>query len=175
MAKKPIGKEPIETSLKRKSSSLGNGPQRVPIRATRATTAQTTTTRARPTLPLRATAIPNEPVIEIFQDDVEDSMDIEEVQIIDPVAVEPQTQIALSQDEVEQMIDVEVDQEELQAQEPRPPRIWPEVGTARAHRFQREIDQIREVFEEVDEEEDPTMVSEYADEIFEYMTELEVG
>ncbi|KAK7690823.1 hypothetical protein QCA50_005924 [Cerrena zonata] len=30
VAKKPTGKEPIEVSLKRKSSSLANGPQRVP-------------------------------------------------------------------------------------------------------------------------------------------------
>ena len=79
VGKKPLGKEPVETNLKRKSSSVGNGPQRVPVRTSRPTTTQTTTTRPRPTLPLRATAISNEPVFEIARDDLEDSRQVNRV------------------------------------------------------------------------------------------------
>lgn len=177
VGKKPLGKEPVETNLKRKSSSVGNGPQRVPVRTSRPTTTQTTTTRPRPTLPLRATAISNEPVFEIARDDLEDSMELEDVKVIDPVPIEPQSQTPLSQDEVEDLVEPETDDEEHDARGARPLRIWPELGTARAQRFQKEVDQIREVFEDMDGEEelDPNMVSEYADEIFEYMNELEVG
>jgi len=53
-------------------------------------------------------------------------------------------------------------------------KVWPEISTARAKRYQMEVDAIREHFEEEVDMFDTTMVSEYADEIFKYMEELEV-
>jgi molecular chaperone GrpE (heat shock protein) len=53
-------------------------------------------------------------------------------------------------------------------------RAWPEMSTQRVKRCRREVDQIREVFEDEQDTMDPTMVSEYADDIFKYMEDLEV-
>ncbi|KII89899.1 hypothetical protein PLICRDRAFT_108799 [Plicaturopsis crispa FD-325 SS-3] len=52
-------------------------------------------------------------------------------------------------------------------------RVWPECNTERAQRYRKEVDDIREVFHDELDTMDPTMVSEYAEEIFEYMNELE--
>ena len=56
----------------------------------------------------------------------------------------------------------------------KPPRIWPEFATEPAHRFKDEVQAIRESYHDVIDMYDTTMVSEYAEEIFEYMNELEV-
>lgn len=95
----------------------------------------------------------------------------------EPIIIEPEPSL----DEVEAMVD-DVDdyleEEEVEAaavDEPRGPRIWPELGTARAHKFHAEIERIRETFEDEVDPLDTTMVSEYAEDIFEYMQELEVG
>ena len=74
--------------------------------------------------------------------------------------------------EVDSEDEPDVDEEPLYE---RPVRYWPEVSTARAMRFRKEIDDIKEVFQDELDEEDTTMVSEYANEIFEYMNELEVS
>jgi len=84
--------------------------------------------------------------------------------------------LAISQ-EVETMVGVEAetfegDEDELVE---RPVRIWPEVSTVRANRFHSEIDQIKEIFQDEVDDDDTTMVSEYANEIFSYMNELEVS
>ncbi|RPD61100.1 hypothetical protein L226DRAFT_462685 [Lentinus tigrinus ALCF2SS1-7] len=52
-------------------------------------------------------------------------------------------------------------------------RVWPEVSTVRAQRYRRELDDIKEHFHDEVDEFDTTMVSEYAEDIFEYMQELE--
>ena len=54
------------------------------------------------------------------------------------------------------------------------PRVWPEVSTVRAQRYRRELENIKEHFHDEVDEFDTTMVSEYAEDIFEYMQELEV-
>ncbi|KAI0264389.1 cyclin-like protein [Gloeopeniophorella convolvens] len=59
--------------------------------------------------------------------------------------------------------------EELEAYE----YIWPEASPNHAARFQREIDEVCARFDAEDEEYDVTMYSEYADEIFQYMGDLE--
>ena len=56
----------------------------------------------------------------------------------------------------------------------KPPRIWPEFATEPAHRFRDEVQAIRESYHDVVDMYDTTMVSEYAEEIFEYMGDLEV-
>ncbi|KIM39776.1 hypothetical protein M413DRAFT_74410 [Hebeloma cylindrosporum] len=55
----------------------------------------------------------------------------------------------------------------------KPPRIWPEVPTERAQKYKKEIQSVRERFEDDVDLHDTTMVSEYAEEIFEYMCDLE--
>ncbi|PCH42267.1 hypothetical protein WOLCODRAFT_72067 [Wolfiporia cocos MD-104 SS10] len=55
----------------------------------------------------------------------------------------------------------------------RQKRIWPAIDTERAQRYRREVDDIKETFEDPIDEFDSTMCSEYADEIFEYMHQLE--
>ncbi|KAL6299874.1 cyclin-like protein [Sparassis latifolia] len=52
-------------------------------------------------------------------------------------------------------------------------RVWPEVSTDRAQRYSRQIEDIKETFNDPSDEFDMTMVSEYSDDIFEYMQELE--
>jgi hypothetical protein len=56
----------------------------------------------------------------------------------------------------------------------KPPRIWPEFATEPTHRFKDEVQAIRESYHDVVDMYDTTMVSEYAEEIFEYMGDLEV-
>lgn len=53
-------------------------------------------------------------------------------------------------------------------------RIWPEVSTDRADKYRREVDAIREAFVDEVDIHDMTMVSEYSEDIFDYMYELEV-
>ena len=52
--------------------------------------------------------------------------------------------------------------------------IWPEASPERAERYHRQVQAIRDVFEDEPDMYDTTMVSEHAEEIFEYMNELEV-
>ena len=132
--------------------------------------------------PLRSTqriSVHKDAVV-VIKDDVNnapDAMDVEEVKPApEPIVIEPEPSL----DEVEAMVDVDDYAEEAEVEaaavdEPRGPRIWPEVGTARAHKFHAEVERIRETFQDEIDPLDTTMVSEYADDIFEYMQELEVG
>jgi G2/mitotic-specific cyclin 1/2 len=52
--------------------------------------------------------------------------------------------------------------------------IWPEVSPNRAARYQRQVDEVRARFDAEDEEYDSSMCSEYAEEIFHYMSGLQV-
>jgi hypothetical protein len=51
---------------------------------------------------------------------------------------------------------------------------WLFVPPAKRAQYQQELDRIKATFEDEAEAYDPSMVSEYAEEIFEYMSELEV-
>ena len=72
----------------------------------------------------------------------------------------------------------ESDEEDIDETAQLPPakiqRVWPEVSTQRKKRFRREVEAVQERFEDHVNVHDMTMVSEYADEIFEYMNDLEV-
>lgn len=90
----------------------------------------------------------------------------------------------VGQNEVEAMVDVaegsDSDEEDQLAEGTMGAsapvlRQWPEVSTATAKRYQHEVDQIRECFEDAVDMFDTTMVSEYSEEIFEYMSKLEVS
>ncbi|OBZ72496.1 G2/mitotic-specific cyclin cdc13 [Grifola frondosa] len=185
-------KEPApETGLKRsRSSSLAaaTGPQRVPLGPSRVPTA--VPAQAQPRVPLvrvhrpqnhvravQRVPIPHEPVlppaseeeedmdIENHPTDVEQHLSADEVSAL--LAQEIEEAMAESDSETE-----DIDEEEIERAAKRQ-RIWPEVSTERAIRYRREVDQIRETFEDEVDEFDTTMVSEYADEIFEYMNQLE--
>lgn len=110
-------------------------------------------------------------------------MEIEEQQ--PEIFDEPEEQASLltGEQEVDAMLGLDSEIEDTEAEDtakvtasaPKPPRIWPEVSTDRAVRYKREVDAIREVFEDEVDVYDTTMVSEYAEDIFDYMCELEVG
>ncbi|KIY43775.1 hypothetical protein FISHEDRAFT_51848 [Fistulina hepatica ATCC 64428] len=68
---------------------------------------------------------------------------------------------------------VAMDESEDDEPAPKRQRVWPEMPTEVATRQQREVQVIREVFEDDNDNADPAMVSEYCDEIFEYMSQLE--
>ncbi|KDQ57168.1 hypothetical protein JAAARDRAFT_130975 [Jaapia argillacea MUCL 33604] len=83
--------------------------------------------------------------------------------------------------EVEAMISVvDSDEEDLDDEEEtakvageRVARVWPDVSTEHAKRYEREIDAIRATFEDEVDPYDTTMVSEYSEDIFHYMENLE--
>ncbi|EIN03731.1 hypothetical protein PUNSTDRAFT_93743 [Punctularia strigosozonata HHB-11173 SS5] len=71
--------------------------------------------------------------------------------------------------ELEEEVDLDAVQAELE-------RVWPDMPTAHRRKCEAEVERIRETFGQEELEPgmmDPSMVSEYADEIFEYMQELE--
>ena len=80
--------------------------------------------------------------------------------------------------EVKAIIDTRESSEEKEEKAPlapKPPQIWPDVDEEEANRHRQEVERIRENFDDVAALDDPAMASEYAEEIFEYMSELEVG
>ena len=91
-------------------------------------------------------------------------MDIEEVVHEDP------RELTNAIREVEAMI-----QDEYQHYNDHTEYIWPEASPERAERYRRQVQAIRDVFEDEPDMYDTTMVSEYSEEIFQYMSELEVS
>lgn len=104
-------------------------------------------------------------------------MDIEVAEIVEPEA-DPELSI-INEKEVEDMVDVQqtdvIDIVQEEAGQTKSPRIWPDVDTERAMRHYREVSEIQRTFEDEVDVYDTTMVSEYADEIFKYMSDLEVS
>jgi len=115
------------------------------------------------------------------EEDKDDGMEVEQPEEFDEP--EAETSLIIGEQEVEAMVgldDSEAEEAETEdtakiAATSKPPRIWPEVSTDRAARYRREVDAIREVFEDEVDMYDTTMVSEYAEDIFDYMGGLEVG
>ncbi|KAF9236744.1 cyclin [Melanogaster broomeanus] len=80
--------------------------------------------------------------------------------------------------EVEEMVGIqetEILEEDVQPEtlEPKSPRMWPDVDTERALKHYREIAEVQQTYQDEVDVFDTTMVSEYSDEIFNYMAELE--
>ena len=100
----------------------------------------------------------------VVVDEDEQSMDIEEVVREDP------RELTNAIREVERMIEDEYKHYDVHAE-----YIWPEASPEKAERYRRQVQAIRDVFEDEPDMYDTTMVSEYSDEIFQYMSELEVG
>ena len=64
---------------------------------------------------------------------------------------------------------------EPEAVEPKSPRVWPDVDTEKAMRHYKEVVDIQRTYHDEVDIFDTTMVCEYSDEIFKYMSELEVS
>ena len=100
----------------------------------------------------------------VVEDEDEQSMDIEEV------VHEGPRELANAIREVEAMIE-----DEYQRYDDHAEYIWPEASPERTERYRRQVQAIRDVFVDEPDMHDTTMVSEYSEEIFQYMSELEVG
>ncbi|KAH6908989.1 cyclin [Coprinopsis sp. MPI-PUGE-AT-0042] len=184
-----LGKE--EVGLKRgRSDSTSVGAQRVPLGPTRTVTVASTVRESvsntripsvRPRIPSGNKRISRSSVTEsiVYQDPVEEDhhvqMDVEESEVEDHRYADDDVDLAAAEEEVAAMVEADSDSEaDLQATpEVKAARVWPEVSTERAQRYQREIQEIRKRFEDEVDMYDTTMVSEYAEEIFEYMEEME--
>jgi G2/mitotic-specific cyclin 2 len=181
-------KDSAEAGLKRKTSLIG--PQRIPLGPS-ATRTRTSVIRPQrmSLLPTKRTSrsTSQEPASTLIipvdeeEEDKGDGMEVEQPEEFDEP--EAETSLIIGEQEVEAMVgldDSEAEEAETEdtakvAAASKPPRIWPEVSTDRAARYRREVDAIREVFEDEVDMYDTTMVSEYAEDIFDYMGGLEVG
>ena len=99
----------------------------------------------------------------VTEDDDKQNVDAKEVVREDP------HELMNAIREVETMIEDQYQQYDDHAE-----YIWPEAPPERAERYRRQVQAIRDVFEDEPDMYDTTMVSEYSEEIFQYMTELEV-
>ncbi|KAJ7593025.1 cyclin [Mycena floridula] len=145
--------------------------------------------RQLPVASRRLARVVPEPVVVIEEDD-EDAMeeDEDEMDVEDEVGLhrdhdmaerqvddesdgeESDTSLLDGEREVEDMMGVEEDE---QLQEDSRSRVWPNITPSRDAMYQKKVEAIREVFEDIADDCDPSMVSEYADDIFKYMAELE--
>ncbi|KAJ3727928.1 cyclin-like protein [Lentinula raphanica] len=190
-----LGKEKEEVNLKRgRSNSTNNAVQRVPLGPGRSQVAppvvSTAPIRAPPGRSSRSSIVGGPKrvqrdvprPIEVYEDvdmDVEEQTEAVDIPTEEPpveTAVETYADFLTSEPDVHEMAIVEEDDEPTETvgtQEPKAPKIWPELATQHRLDCQRRVEAIREVFDDDDEELDPNMVSEYAEEIFEYMSGLE--
>ncbi|KIJ12814.1 hypothetical protein PAXINDRAFT_82239 [Paxillus involutus ATCC 200175] len=103
-------------------------------------------------------------------------MDVEEE--VEGSEVDPELSL-INEKEVEDMVgvqDTEVIEKEVPQAETlgaKSPRMWPDVDTERAMRHYKEVAEVQQTYQDDVDLFDTTMVSEYSDEIFKYMTELE--
>lgn len=186
-----------EVDAKLSAQAANSAVQRVPLGPGRVHPNNATQATATQRIPLNPIQIPNSdskvlhrvpvPTDPILVDE-EDELDHMEIEV-ETYPVEPglQEDIAIeidetqqvpnsSQAEVETMVEVhhEEPEDDVDLEGEKLVRQWPELATARAERYRKEVNNIREQFHE-DPEDDMNMCSEYADEIFQYMTDLEVG
>ncbi|KAG6887916.1 hypothetical protein C0995_011624 [Termitomyces sp. Mi166 len=190
------GKEKEEVGSKRvRSDSTSLLPQRVPLGPGRSQAAppvsNAVNARVQPSGRIRAPVATNrrisriaphtvvtKEIKEVRNNNVQIAMDVEEALAESAREAETEEELLAHESEVEAMVGVEDDSDEDEDTEPRPPpakiqRIWPEVSTQKRLRYKREIEAVHETFEDRVDVFDPSMVSEYADEIFEYMNDLE--
>lgn len=185
-------KAPEVGQKRTRSSSIADGPQRVPLAAKSTTLEQSTVTGTRSTLPQRPPLVPTLPPQRVFSppkptalhlDGVaclngpDDDMDVEEVHCTKRDSMDDV--VVVDDDELETMIDeqdrAEVVENLVAAEEAEVLEyIWPETSPNHTAKYQREVDEVRARFDAEDEEYDATMCSEYAEDIFLYMSDLQV-
>ncbi|KAI4525481.1 A/B/D/E cyclin [Schizophyllum commune Loenen D] len=191
---KGLGKEKEvlkeEVGVKRsRPESGGLPPQRIPLGPGRVAPAISQPVNVRRTsaaaarIPVLADAIRRgvskasapEPVRQqvVYDEPADVGMEVEDQMEDDDLVIVHDS--VLDQDE-EEMAGVEDEEPAVfPSSSPEPekaPRMWPECSTAQADRQTRELEAVRAAFTDHDPEDD-NMVSEYANEIFEYMSELE--
>ncbi|KAG6880124.1 hypothetical protein C0992_005831 [Termitomyces sp. T32_za158] len=192
--KPSLGKDKEEVGSKRVRSDSTTLPQRIPLGPGRSQAAPPVTNavnaRVQPAARVRAPAtITNRrlsrvaPPIVVAKEikkvrgrDAQIAMDVEEEIAAAAREAEAEEELLAQESEVEAMIGVadDSDEEDELAQPPaKIQRVWPEVSTQKRLRYKREVDVVHENFEDRVDVLDPSMVSEYADEIFEYMNDLE--
>ena len=158
----------------------GRAPAAVSIPNPRATVARARASYAAPRRISRVITSNSQPIVvppteevESVKDVPQSEMDIED----DPVQEHQDETEDANEQEIENMVGVDQsDEDETSepAQTSKHPRIWPDVGAERAARYAKQLQAIRENFQDEVDMLDTTMVSEYAEEIFEYMCDLEV-
>ena len=171
-----------------RSSSVADGPQRVLLAAKPTAPEKTTVAGVRSSLPQRpplAQTLPQrvfsrpEPTVLHVEgvahlDGPEDIMDVEEAHSTkrDPM----DDVVVVGDEELDNMIEEQDRAEVLEnlVPEEKEEYTWPEVSPNHAAKYQRELEEIRARFDAEDEEYDATMCSEYAEDIFLYMGDLEV-
>ncbi|KIK95439.1 hypothetical protein PAXRUDRAFT_385553 [Paxillus rubicundulus Ve08.2h10] len=181
-------KDGVEQGMKRtRSSSLAaaTGPQRVPLGPGRPETAangpRASTARAqKPSVFKRMsrqeTAVPVVIPTQVVEEETENEMDVEEE--VEESEVDPELSL-INEKEVEDMVgvqDTEVIEEEVPKTETlgsKSPRMWPDVDTELAMRHYKEVAEVQQTYQDDVDLFDTTMVSEYSEEIFKYMSELE--
>ncbi|KAH9838411.1 cyclin [Rhodofomes roseus] len=179
-------KEVVDAGIKRSASTtFASGPQRVPLASTRAAPNAPAAAHARASS-IRVQRPHNPPArvahrvpVPVPQEYLvhEEDVDVDEVDM----DVEYQDGVPTQDIQVEDDEAYVVDERDTEAMEPdavedepeQAPRVWPEMSTERAQRYQREIDEIKYRYKDPVDEFDMTMVSEYAEDIFDYMNDLE--
>ena len=180
-------KDGVEQGLKRsRSSSLAaaTGPQRIPAGPGRTETAtntsRTSTARAQKSsvfkrMSRQETAVPVVIPTQVVEEkeiemDVEQAEELEaEHELIDMLEEkDEQDMVGIQETGITENI------QERKVVDSKSPRIWPDVDTDKAMRHYKEVTDIQRAFQDEVDIFDTTMVSEYSDEIFKYMSELEV-
>jgi G2/mitotic-specific cyclin 1/2 len=110
-------------------------------------------------------------------DGPEDDMDVEEAHSTKRDSMDDV--VIVGDEELDNMIEEQDRAEVLENLVPAenadvPEYTWPDVSPNHAAKYEREVVEVRARFDAEDEEYDSTMCSEYADEIFVYMTDLQV-
>ena len=161
MAAKPIAPEQATATGVR--SSL---PQRPPLAQT--LLPQRVFSRPEPT------AVHLEGVVHL--DGPEDNMDVEDAHSTKRDSMDDV--VIVGDEELDNMIEeqdrAEVLENLVPVEKEAAEYTWPEVSPNHAAKYQREVEEVRVRFDAEDEEYDATMCSEYADDIFLYMNDLQV-
>ncbi|TFK27205.1 cyclin [Coprinopsis marcescibilis] len=180
------GKEKEETGSKRPRSDSSTLAQRVPLGPSRNASvapAVTTTVRVPSARPKLATA-------PVAAKRISRSSTLEQAVYEEPAVQEPPARMEVEDElarptydddvdlianerEVEEMVGVDDESVDEDEPETKEARVWPEVSTDRVKRYEREVQAIRDNFHEEIDMYDTTMVSEYAEDIFQYMEEME--
>jgi G2/mitotic-specific cyclin 2 len=185
---KPKDKVPEVGQKRARSSSVADGPQRIPLAAKpTALVVQATSLPQRP--PLAHTLIPQrvfsqpEPTVVHIEGVAhfggpDDDMEVEDSHDTRPKLMDDV--LIVGDEELEKMIDEQDRAEVIENLVPTEDAdevleyIWPDVSPNRAARYQQEVDKVEATFDAQDEEYDDAMCSEYAEEIFQYMGNLQV-
>lgn len=161
----PLGpkRPPVNVATSVSSTSI---PNPAPLRAQRPTIIRPSETAPELHKPaLQPTSVP--PPVKNVDEADEDSMEIEEQEVVDEVTQAkseehlPRVEDEGPEDEAEDKVPVQ--------------HIWPAMSPNAAARLRNEIEQIQKTFHDEVDMFDTTMVSEYSDDIFEYMSNLEVS